>query len=338
MFKNTSSLRLQWALGWLRRLKPVLILVVFAAVTWRVWILIEELHAHQEGTGFALSVDACWVAVAGLAYLVGAAQFGLFWRELLTDLGLAATRRAALRAYFIGSVGKYVPGKAWVVILRTGLLAPGPGRRLPVALTVLYETTSQMALGAALAGVCLVAVEPQRWHWWAGGLGIAALLGCVLHPAVFRRLAKLLTLPFKQAGQDTTPRLRYPTLARGSVLILIGWLLLAGSLAAVAKGIGVDVLLPLDWTRLCGAAALATAAGFVVPFMPSGIAVRELIIIELLAPRFGAAAALTASLLLRAVWTLTEVGVAGLLYAFSPRTKLAVEGEHDSASPGSPGS
>ena len=304
---------------WRRALKLVLIAAVIIAVGWRVWGLLQELRDRDAETGLTLSVSYPWIGVSAAAFILGSGLYGLFWCRLLADSGVPVTRRAGLRAYFSGTVGKYLPGKAWVVLLRTGLVDPGPRSRFLVAMTVLYETTSQMAIGAAFAALCLVCTEPQRWLWWSGAFAIAAGLATLLHPRVFARVVRTISLPFKQDGAAHAPTLHPSTLLRGGFLILAGWILLGISLVAVVEATGGHVAQASDVVRLCGAAALANAAGFLVLFMPSGIAVREFVIIELLAPRFGVPAAVMSSLLLRLVWTFSEVGVSGLLYGLGGR-------------------
>ena len=315
------------ARAWRRALKLMLIAAVIVAVGWRVWGLLQELRARDAETGLTLSVSYPWIGVSAAAFILGSGLYGLFWCRLLTDSGVPVTRRAGLRAYYSGTVGKYLPGKAWVVLLRTGLVDPGPRSRFLVAMTVLYETLSQMAVGAAFAALCLVCTDPQRWPWWSGAFAVAAGLAILLHPRVFARVVKTVSLPFKQDGAEHAPTLRPHTLLRGGFLILAGWILLGTSLVAVVQATGGHVADTSDLLRLCGAAALANAAGFLVLFMPSGIAVREFVIIELLAPRFGIPVAVVSSLLLRLVWTCSEVGVSGLLYGLGGRlSKLSPNG------------
>ena len=56
-----------------------------------------------------------------------------------------------LRAYNVGHLGKYVPGKMMVPVLRSGLLQGpdmSPGK---VVISVVYETISTMAVGGWVA-------------------------------------------------------------------------------------------------------------------------------------------------------------------------------------------
>ncbi|HNQ22901.1 MAG TPA: lysylphosphatidylglycerol synthase domain-containing protein [Phycisphaerae bacterium] len=291
---------------------------VLLAVGWRVWSLLAELNARQEGE-WATRVQAGWLLLAAGMFLGGAALYGLFWHRVLSDSGVEVTRRTALRAYFAGSVGKYVPGKAWVVVFRASLLGRTAGEPLLLGMTSVYETMAQMAVGAAFGFVCLLGAPAGPWQWRVAAGAVAVGLAALLYPAVFSRLARLLTLPFRARRGNCIPRVRARTLGMGLVLIGGGWMLWGASMVAVLHGIGVEVTSATACLWAAAAAALATTGGFLVPFMPSGIAIRELIIIELLSPGFGVASAVVASLLLRVIWTLAEVGSAGVLYVLGPR-------------------
>ena len=83
-----------------------------------------------------------------MLYLVGLLPEGLFWQRALRAMGQEAPLGRTLRAYYIGHLGKYVPGKAMVVVLRTGLIC-GPGVDAGIAAaSVFLETLTMMAVGA----------------------------------------------------------------------------------------------------------------------------------------------------------------------------------------------
>ena len=46
----------------------------------------------------------------------------------------------ALRAYVVSHLGKYVPGKAMVVVIRTALVVPFGARASTAAIATFYET------------------------------------------------------------------------------------------------------------------------------------------------------------------------------------------------------
>ncbi len=70
--------------------------------------------------------------------------------------GVQVSWYAGLRAYFVSQLGKYVPGKAWVILMRVGMLRhDAHAHPIPVAVTATYETLCSMAAGALL-GVLLL--------------------------------------------------------------------------------------------------------------------------------------------------------------------------------------
>ncbi len=306
----------------MRFVKPALILLVFGAVVWRIWSMYADIQTQSEA-GVSLSIKPQWGVSAAITYLLGTAFFGLFWHSLLGDAGLSRPLGVALRAYYVGTLGKYIPDKALVVILRGGLINPPAGQRWRTALTVVYETFSMMAVGAVIGLICLFWVEPQRKLWLLIALGTSIALLAFLTPPVFRRIAQTVSIPFGRKNEDVTPALRYHTLARGVVLMLFGWLMLGTSLAGVIFGLGGSIEEASGLARILGTVALATSAGFLVLFMPSGLAVREYIIIELLAPQIGLATAVAASVLLRVIWTLSEILAAVVFYRGPVRGLIA---------------
>src|SRR5690348_14965054 len=66
-----------------------------------------------------------WLVLAGVLYLLGLGLSALYWSRLLRHLGAPLPWSAVLRAYYIGHLGKYVPGKAWALFLRATLARAG---------------------------------------------------------------------------------------------------------------------------------------------------------------------------------------------------------------------
>src|SRR5262249_10154940 len=147
-----------------------------------------------------------------------------FWTRLLRELGQHPRPVAALRAYYIGMMGKYLPGKAWALVFRA-LLIQGPGVRVGIAtMTSFYEVLTTMTSGALTAAVLFALVGPRtneglNWHLLGEllrletptspmldrsvltllSLGLAAAIGIPVVPVVFNRLVHHLSLPFRDA-------------------------------------------------------------------------------------------------------------------------------------------
>lgn len=287
-----------------------------------IWFLAATIRsAWAELRAYDLKLQPVWLAASAVLYLAGLLPCAWVWNRALAAMGNAPPARHLLRAYFIGHLGKYVPGKALVVVLRAGLLRDAGTNVKTAAVTVLYETLTMMAVGAALAAGIIAAAA--RVHWWlalvAIGLGVVALLPTL--PPVFRYLAARLKL---NADDPTQPRrlerFQFGWTACNWLAISAGWILIGGSLWAVLCSLNLS---PSNETggeairtlALCTAAAsLATVAGF-LSLLPGGILVREAILVLLLGELgFARADALIAAVLLRLVWLAAEVAVSALLY------------------------
>src|SRR4051794_31227953 len=65
-----------------------------------------------------------WLVPAAALYLAGLAASALYWRRLMRHLGQPAPVAATFRAYFVGQLGKYVPGKALALVMRAAFMRP----------------------------------------------------------------------------------------------------------------------------------------------------------------------------------------------------------------------
>ena len=89
--------------------------VVVGFIAWRairIWTTAPQEAVHVNGT---------WLVLAGLAYAVGWLPSVWFWRAMLRDLHQPISLWNASSAHFIGQMGKYVPGKALVIVIRASL-------------------------------------------------------------------------------------------------------------------------------------------------------------------------------------------------------------------------
>jgi len=128
-------------------------------------------------------------------------------------------------------------------------------------------------------------------------------------------------------------RLGYKTLLMGFGLMTLQWCLLGLSYWATLRAMGVPDLDPLtQLPRYTASVALAMVAGFVLLVLPGGIGVREAALAELmipfLKPRLAAHAELAAwasAAVLRLVWLVSELIIAGILYPLGMRKSGSVK-------------
>ncbi len=267
-----------------------------------------------------------------MLYLARLAAFGVFFWRVLKAGATPTTLPPALRAYLISHLGKYVPGKAMVVVMRAGLVVPYGARPATAAFATLYETLVMMATGGFVAGVGFAIGSGPSARLtvpFSGGLEVEAplaLLGLglglaflvVVWPSVFPRLAALAKVPLPGVGPDALPKFSVPLLAEGLAWSALGWVLLGLSQVAVIRSLMPGGLPVSSWPLAIASVALATVAGFVVPIAPGGLGVREWVLWTALASVLDRDLAVVAALLLRLAWVVGEVLAAAVLTAIRP--------------------
>ncbi len=271
-----------------------------------------------------------WLVASILFYIAGLTAFGMWFWRILGSSPTPVSPWAAVRAYLISHLGKYVPGKALVVVLRVGLVTGYGARPATAAFSTLYETLVMMASGGLVAALGF-AIGPARTVtlplWGLGEVAVPlALLGLVpalgfltlTWPSVFPRLSKVMSLPFPGVGPEALPYLRRRLLAEGLLWAVVGWLLAGLSLVAVVLGLGKPIPLS-SLPVIVASVALATVSGFVVALAPGGLGVREWVLWTSLGAVMDHETAVLASLALRLVWIVGEGLTAGLVGLLRPR-------------------
>jgi glycosyltransferase 2 family protein len=319
---------------WLRRWgwtvgKALLALAILVGIGRQFYLNLSELDEPAlERLLRTLSERPGWLALSAGLYLLGLGGSVWFWFHLLRTFGERPDGPATVRAYYIGHLGKYVPGKGWAVLLRGNLLR-GPGVRLGVAiLTAFYEVLTMMA-SAALVAAVLFAVQPPdaasglALHPVLVGVLLLGMMGIPLLPAVFNRLVGRLAARFQTIESYRLPRLRGTTLLWGLAATGCGWVVLGASLWATVQAAvpEPEPLTPATWARYTAMVGLSYVAGFLAFILPGGVGVREGVLERFLAPELAgqgvaqaAGVATVVVLVLRLLWTTAELVMAAAVY------------------------
>lgn len=302
--------------------KTLFRVIVLTLVTIGIWQSVVKAGADLEARGFELAdVLPMWLVAAAVAYVAGLLPCWWFWHSTLKAMGQHPRWRASLRAFYIGHLGKYFPGKALVVVLRTSMIR---GRRVDTtvaATSIFIETLTMMAVGAFVAALVLSIMfrEHRSMQLLAVGLMLAA--GVPTLPPIFRRLVRLMRVGKLNPHIDSAlAGLDFRLMGFGWIIIAAGWCLLGFSLWATLRSIPqttINVVTAADWPLITATAALAMVAGF-LSLLPGGLGVREFVVMTLLAEPYGPGAAAIAALLLRLVWLVAELLTAAVLYPLKP--------------------
>lgn len=297
--------------GWL--LKLLFAAIILLAIGWRFAVDLNSPKLHE------LTWRPQWLALSAGLYLFFLWTSCLFWRRLLNHFGAAPSLWVASRAYFVSQLGKYVPGKAWALLLRGGMVR-GPNLRMGLAiLTSFYEVLTTMAAGGICAAVAFVLAPPDLGlpvPPAMAGLILVGLCGVSLLPAIFNRIVARLARKLQSEDAGPLPKIDIVTLGEGLAITACGWCVLGISIWA-----GLAAVLPeapeltiVVWLRCLGAIGLAYVGGFVVVFLPGGFGAREGALLLLLAFAGSDALIAAAVLLMRVAWTIAELAVIAALY------------------------
>jgi uncharacterized membrane protein YbhN (UPF0104 family) len=244
--------------------------------------------------------------------LIGMAANTLAWRAALDDLEHRVSVPAAGRIYLVGQLAKYLPGSIWAYALQMEL-----GRRagLPRARAFL---ASLVATGLSVTAALVLGVFGLQSLFDAahsaeyGASGRTALYGLVaLVPiAVVCAHPRVLTWLIQQFLRLVRrPPLEH-VLTWGGVLRVVGW----SAVAWVAFGVHLWLLANAQAAPgpgavlLCiGAFALAMTAGLFAVLSPSGLGVREAVLVAALAPFVSTGPAVGIALASRLLFTAADI-------------------------------
>lgn len=311
----------------------MVLLVVFAGVSGTVRSALGQLSEHE------WQLRPLWLVIAGVLYLIGLVPMAWFWHRTLVSLGQHVPSSVTLRGYFLGHVGKYVPGKAMAVILRVATIRRWvPSMRVAI-LSTMMETLTMMAVGAFLAAGFSAYLLRDRPELAAIAFVTAVAVIVPTLPPVVRFLARIgagrspvaavtnegdveaaaTDTPARVDTDGTLDGVNWRLLVAGWFAAIVCWLFLGLSLWATLRAIGASDVDPVSaLPRLIAAVALAVVAGF-ISMLPGGLGVRDLALVQLLAESSGSANALIAAVLMRLVWLVSEVAACVILYVAARR-------------------
>ena len=158
--------------------------------------------------------------------------FAAYWRQIALSMGGGPSRLEVQRAYFASQLGKYIPGKAWVILIRCGLLDNQTTTTAVIIASTFYETLAMMASGSVLALATLLwagNASPTMLAL-AGGLTVGLLLAIL--PPVFGPLTTWVARSFQKAGSIPIATITYRTWFQAFRYCIPGWM------AAGAESVG----------------------------------------------------------------------------------------------------
>ena len=316
---------------WLKIVKLSVRLLILSLLAYGIWHSVRKGLDDLRAQDFSWShINPWWLLVSSLAYFAGTIPSGLFWHKTLWVMGQQPTRFEALRAFTIGHLGKYVPGKALVIVLRAGLVR-GPRCNTTVAATAVFiETLTSMAVGAFVAATMAAVMFYDRPKLLLLAAALMVCTGVPILPPVFRRAVRILGVRKINPDIDQAlAGLTYRLMAYGWLRLIFSWFLYGFSLWATLRAYQPPGAAPVSlqqWPFATVCYALAILAGFVI-MVPGGLGVREWVVTRVLAEPFGPGRALVSAVLVRLASLVAESVFAGILYLLKPRDQGPADSE-----------
>ena len=257
-------------------------------------------HGWRDASRFQWNIRPWPLAVSFALALAFWFMTGLGWNLLVRYLGGGLTLRQGMKIYFLSNLGWYVPGKVWYAVGRAYL-----GQREGVSVgvistSVLMEIVLSLTSSALMATLALPLLSPLLGTKGLYlGIAILALGLAVLHPALMKPLLALWERFLPGPKREMTLPLRYSV----TLGLLAGYLVIWGFVGA-AFFILLNAVYPLPFAwfpTVVAIYAISWIAGFLAPFAPSGLGVREGAMILLLG-QYLPVPAVTATAILFRVW------------------------------------
>jgi uncharacterized membrane protein YbhN (UPF0104 family) len=299
--------------GWLRWLVGGLKLALMAVLCWFIYTAFasgrETLQDHT------WTLEPAWLVFSGALYLAGMFPAAVYWYVVLVKAGQHVGFGESIRAYYISQLGKYVPGKWMVILLRRTLLRDPRVETTVVAASVFFETLSMLAVGAAISALVLLVWHPRQQLLIATAVGSSLLLGIPTVPSVFQWLIHVLRVgKLNPTAGAKFRRLGAGTITIGWLSMAAGWLVQGMALWATLRALSATNAGPLGELSLhTTAVALGVVAGFLSQ-IPGGLAVREWVSGELMVPQYGAAIGMISAVVFRLVLLVSELVISTILY------------------------
>jgi glycosyltransferase 2 family protein len=231
----------------------------------------QALLRNREEIGDALADAApAWLVGAFATAAVGMIAIAVPWRRAIRLLGDDLPMAQVVARYFVGEIGKYLPGGIWPIVgrgelaHRWGLTRSGAYGSVLLSLFALYLA----ATFVVVAGLPVLLSGDDG----SGPVVVLVMLPvglAVLHPSVLERIVRIGERVVRRPIELVLP-------SWGASVGLVGryvpaWLAIGGATWAVARSLDPSA----DLLEVGTAAVLSWLVGFVLVPVPGGVGVRE---------------------------------------------------------------
>lgn len=292
-----------------RLLQIARIAIIVAVAAAIIFALVNQWTAVRNTIG-NMSIGA----LVGAFALLFVALFATLkiWHSLLGAMGISVPYHHAAPVNLVGQLGKYLPGSVWAFFIQAQLGKRYGIPRVSSFIALLLAVGVTVVTGASLGPFVASTLVPH-WGSWAWMLAAGPIALVFLLPSVLTRIANIAMRAAKRPPLDAP--LKPKGVLQSAVWSYVTWLLIGGHLWLLVHASGSTD--PSNYFLLTAAIAIAMSAGFVAFFLPSGIGVREAMIVAVLSAGMPVGRALGIAFVSRILFTIADLAAAfsGLMVA-----------------------
>lgn len=266
--------------------------------------------------------DYAWLGVAFVSAILGMTSIGWGWRHVMRTLGADPPFGRTIAWYYVGELGKYVPGGVWPVLGRGELARRGgiPRSRAftSVALSLGMLYLAAMFTAAAFLPFALAGDEGGFSPWMLVLLALPVGVVLLHHDVLDWLMAK--------ASKATKRNIKVEVPQWKDSLVLVAryiptWIFIGTATFAVTRSITTDVSYP----RMMFATILSWVVGFLAVPVPSGAGIRETVLYA--AAGVPKPIAITTAVGARVIFVIVDVAGAALCAPFVRKAQGAIVAE-----------
>lgn len=227
----------------------------------------------------------------------------VMWRRTLAGFGARPHLAPAVKVFFVGQLGKYIPGSVWPMLTQMEL-----GHRENIARrTMVAANLTMLALSLVVGSSFAVILLPLSGsaalgrYLWAVVLLVPLLL--CLHPRV---IPKVLNWALRKLGREQIGELLRPRdVAAACAWSALSWLLIGIHLYVIVDALGYHGT--RAFTTAVGGMALAVVIGILAIPAPAGAGIRDVALVLALSATTSGSTALAAALVSRVLLIVADV-------------------------------
>jgi glycosyltransferase 2 family protein len=243
------------------------------------------------------SADLAWLAVGGITGLLAMGVLGANWLSVIRRAGGRTSWRRGMSWFYVGQLGKYVPGGIWPIVGQAELAHRGATPRAAAYVSTAIAMVAAFLGAATVAAVSGLIVSPDgRLLPLALVAALAVVFAALVVPSTRSMVHRI-------AARSSGRQLLLPDPRWFTTLVarhLPVWVAYSGMnvFTVVALGGNLDASLVIE---LVYVTCISWMAGFVAVGVPGGIGVRETVFISMMSTPLGAGVAVSAAVLSRLV-------------------------------------